>query len=192
MRRIRRILLDFATAISLLIFIAAVTFWIRGYLVSDKFYCSRWRIEDLRAKETAYWFLSSRGQVGIAQRLQDTNYDPRLFSEYQSPIKHPDTSWKCQRPPELIQDDPGQPSLFHPLGFSYTNQPLPPQMALGGFRQWLAPLWFICMITALLPAFRLARGLFRRYPPGHCPTCGYDLRATPNQCPECGYAISSP
>jgi hypothetical protein len=185
-KRIRRVFVQFATALSLLLFLAAAALWIRGYFVSDKLYYSRWRIEDQRAKESAYWFLSSRGQIGIAQRLQDSEYASRSSSQYQSLFEHPETAWKCERPPASIPDADVPPGLFHPLGFSYTNQPMPPQMALGGFRQWLAPLWFICLISAALPAYRLSRRYFRRYPPGHCPECGYDLRATPARCPECG------
>ena len=50
------------------------------------------------------------------------------------------------------------------------------------------PDWFAFGLTAILPAIWLRdRWRRRRYViPGHCPHCGYDLRATPDRCPECG------
>ena len=48
--------------------------------------------------------------------------------------------------------------------------------------------------TAGLPAgLRLLGRIRRRFraSPGHCPTCGYDLRATPELCPECGSVFTA-
>ncbi len=46
------------------------------------------------------------------------------------------------------------------------------------------PDWFLITVLLVLPAMRWARR--RRPPPGSCPACGYDLRASPDRCPECG------
>lgn len=52
----------------------------------------------------------------------------------------------------------------------------------------VVPYWFLCLLLAALAgiAFRLRR---RPAAPGHCPTCGYDLRASADRCPECGTPI---
>jgi hypothetical protein len=58
-----------------------------------------------------------------------------------------------------------------------------------------APLWTIVAITAALPfataSRRLGRWLVRRREirRGHCPHCGYDLRASTERCPECGTVV---
>ena len=48
--------------------------------------------------------------------------------------------------------------------------------------------WAAGLLLAVAPALWVGRRLrdTRHRPPGTCPGCGYDLRATPDQCPECG------
>jgi hypothetical protein len=54
------------------------------------------------------------------------------------------------------------------------------------------PWWFLTFLFAIIPTLALYRRRARPGP-GHCPQCGYDLRATPDPrgpflsiCPECG------
>jgi hypothetical protein len=58
--------------------------------------------------------------------------------------------------------------------------------ALRGRSQRL-PLWLPVLVFGVLPARRVLRRRRdrNRRRAGHCPACGYDLRATPGRCPEC-------
>ena len=64
---------------------------------------------------------------------------------------------------------------------------------LGGL-SLAVPHWFCLMLLMTLPAaaYGTRRRARRRRAARHCPTCGYDCRATPDRCPECGTPVPTP
>lgn len=52
------------------------------------------------------------------------------------------------------------------------------------------PLRPVIAVSGLLVVLSGLGALHRRHAPdGHCPTCGYDLRASTERCPECGSLV---
>lgn len=102
----------------------------------------------------------------------------------------------------LYHRNPQTPGLVGPLGATGSNGTNVSLRSIFGFtfsagkggpRGIAVPHWFLALLLAIIPAlyFGAAIRSRRRHRGGHCPQCGYDLRATPDRCPECGPEIIS-
>jgi len=159
-RRLLPILANALTVLSLLVCLATVLLWVRAKPMADLlvYYSGR----------AGHTFMAYRDGMEYLQWPEDVD-DPKTWLGDNRPSHS--LGWHYQK------TYAGQGGS----GFTYVHR-----SASGDFNIGL-PYWFICLITALAPAARLTSRLRRkRPPPGLCPKCHYDLRATADRCPECG------
>jgi hypothetical protein len=56
----------------------------------------------------------------------------------------------------------------------------------GATQYFLTPMPAVLLAFSALPVWRFRHARTKSFRPGHCSSCGYDLRASVNRCPECG------
>jgi hypothetical protein len=162
MKRLARILLNVATALSLLLCVATVALWVRTHYVLDDW--------QRFGGGTGLFILTPRGELALM-------WGPLHQRHTSAPV-----GWTYQKhgsPADWGGDRRGEQLVFRVPGLEVWELRQPEA------REVVLRLWLVVSFFALLPLIYVARKR-RRVPQGICPSCGYDLRATPECCPECG------
>lgn len=165
MKRLRRILFNTLTAVSLLLALATAGLWCRQVINSD-------RIVLVFSSGRVFLLGSQSGIVGVISARK---------SEY---LIGPDHSfWRVvdERNRSLAQR-----VLPEGSGFNYVRGVWADPN--GVFIQ--LPLYAVLLVSAALPLWKVRVYIYsRRNRQGHCQACGYDMRANPAKCSECGHQV---
>jgi 4-amino-4-deoxy-L-arabinose transferase-like glycosyltransferase len=166
-KRLRRIIFNGLTVLSLLLCVATSALWVRSYWVDETM--ARWSKHT-----TGYNFLiGSAGGIVHFERLAGS-FEPNYPNDVpRSPLEYEYSRQPYRR--GKIYDVGWQPDAsvpFRHFWFEFGTQPF-----------IAVPHWSVVALFTVLPLTCFHRHARRR---GLCPHCGYDLRATPDRCPECG------
>ncbi|HZN67346.1 MAG TPA: hypothetical protein VFB66_18810 [Tepidisphaeraceae bacterium] len=197
MRRFFRICSAVLAAVSLLLCLAALGMWVRGFVVVDVVHRVHHREWQIEFRDDALRITSGRGVVAvnvITTRESVTwprtfmDRTGRLFLETGPPPSREWITWShaTMEPDRLVLL---RRNFWQWLGFNlHSTTRNTTTGARRTERAFRLPWWLVAAVLALPPLLATRRrGLRReRRAKGLCEGCGYDLRATPGRCPECG------
>jgi hypothetical protein len=182
----RRKLFTLAAALAAVLFAAVCVLWVRSHRVRD--YAWVWVPWPADAAGGRRWLKldadSGGGQVELAWRVWTAAERARLIQLNRLGAAASYHRTFAEVPQAYAQSSP--PTVWNSFGFKYYTGPTHTGV-------WL-PCWSAALLTAGPPAMWAAGRVRRRRrtKAGHCPACGYDLRATPDRCPECGAVAEGP
>jgi hypothetical protein len=195
MRRLVRHLFTLCSAIALVLCVAVCVLWVRSYHYMDAFGGS-W-LDDDRRTQVKQAVVSSTGSIAL--RRLDTTFvaAARRWTDEESPPQPLEFNSVAHNPgPNSRWNFGSTGTLLNRIGFGRYEGRTGFDDIVIVTRVTRVPHWALAALFAVPPAAwsrsvaRLLRA--RRRTRGHCPTCGYDLRASPERCPECGTMAVAP
>jgi hypothetical protein len=164
-RPLARVLFAFSVYASIFLFLAACLLWSGSYSAGDIIgYESSWFTASLQSRG---------GQLAFA------------FTRRTSPM--PSGEWRGRG---WIHQDESDASAItnNRSGFAAVGGQVINGVDWAATRSALVvPIWSIAAVLAIPSGGVIVHRIRQsRRPPGLCPSCGYDLRASPGRCPECG------
>jgi hypothetical protein len=162
---------------SLILFIATVSMWVRGYFVEDSF----GRVGTNYPTHARFWSIYA-GRAGFGIHRMDVFSPNAPYTDVPAEYR-----WQWTSRPSTVTLYYGLPLLNSGVSRVHRNSVGDADDVLDT-KSMACGTWLPTLIFFPLPAIWFWQ-LYRRQKrptPGHCPTCGYDLRASPDRCPECG------
>jgi hypothetical protein len=194
-RRFRRILLNVATGVSVVLCAVCLVLWARGAWVpatnADAVMAWKMDVTERGAHQRTLRLWSREGAVHL-------DADSAVF--HAPPTGGPGGNWKSSPwratrvgSESIEAADRGRDvlgfRLWHTAGRHVPSASVPYGTESRGVS---VPYWALVWAFAVLPVARFwaARRRAGRRVAGCCAECGYDLRATPARCPECGAEVA--
>jgi hypothetical protein len=180
MKRLRRIIINGLSVLSLLLLVAAVGMWIRSYQKFDGVYLTKVYATFERPQRRFFNARSSLGSMSVYVYHEDCVRS--MMNPYDRVLLGKGWVTSTERlPPRSLSSDGGW------LGFHREVRSQRHRLQTFYGVNIVIPFWFQCLLFSILPIAGIVRWCNRRIDAiGHCASCGYDLRATPDRCPECG------
>jgi len=180
-----RFIFNAMTLLSLLIFVLATLFWVRGQFASDgvirRTFSSSWRVStsrsgvELMCVEDSVRIAATIGLAPGEVNWRTANLPPQSYSE------------SLEFGTMMSANESGP--QFEWLHIVWLRHPVRAMFGTGSVVFIHLPFWLLLLLSVPLPAMWLKRRRslpHRRRRFGLCVHCGYDLRGVDARCPECG------
>ena len=192
-RRLRRIPGWIAVGLSSLLFVATAVFWVRSYRVYDDvgYVWVTWPDEMKRVRRD-FGVRTVKGKWVLRLNYNHFNYlyawefAPPALGAMAELRMGPDGGWYWHSDP--VPTPPARAHVPNVLGFGREFIRQKTKSRDDRYRYVSVPAVVPLVVFGIVPGAKVigwARRR-RRRGKGHCPGCGYDMRATPQRCPECG------